>query len=310
MFSVKETRLNFFKILNAKVMAPILLLLAFLGYACSEAIIRFSSKSYPAYEIMFYRSFLLFVFVILLAALTRKLHHLKTSRFPIHMVRSFLSAGSFLFTIKALTGLSLYSYKALFLISPIFIAALGVLALKEQITKKHIFAFLTCLGAVFLAFKPGSEVLNLSGVFAICSALCAALSIFIFKKIAVTETTLSFIFYTSLACTIISLFFIDLSRITFNLEILQMFAPMALIYLVSSFCLFYGLRTLKLTSFSMINYLALPISMSLGFILWGEWPSSAMLIAGFLIILSNVVLQMKNDSIKLLKQIPYLKTHP
>lgn len=303
MLRVKETILNFFKVLNTKKIASLSLLLALLCFAGSDAFIRFSSKSYLHHEIMFYRSSFMVVFVIIFAAVTRKLHHFKTSRFPIHMFRSFISAVSFMCTIKALSGLNLYSYKALFLMSPILVAVLGVLALKERITKKHILVFLTCLLSVFVAFQPGSDVFSLFGVFAVCSALCSAVAIFILKKLIITETTLSFILYYSLSCTIFSLFYLDLSDIDINIEKLKTFAPMALIHLIGAFSYNYAIRLLQLTSFSMIYYLALPITMSLGFVLWGEWPSNHMLLAGLLIIGSNMVLQIKVNPAKRLKQI-------
>jgi len=290
------------RLTDEKLLAYISLILGLLCFAGAEAVIRFSSRIYPDYEILLYRSLFLLVFVVIVAATTKKLHHFKTTRLDMHMLRSVFSAGSFLFAIKALTGLKLYSFKALSFVSPIFIVVLGVLILKEQISKKYVLAFLICLFGVFIAFEPGSEVLSSYGFFGICSALCAALAVLTFKKMAPTETTLAIILYYSLACIFISFFLIDFSKLTFSLENMELFALMAFFHLIASFFYTYGLRIHNLTAISMVNYLALPISMALGFALWREWPATNMLIAGVLITLSNIVLQIKKSHFRILKR--------
>jgi drug/metabolite transporter (DMT)-like permease len=271
-------------------------------FVSTDALVKFSSKIYSAYEILLVRSVFLCLFVLIVALLTTKGKGLKTKNLQLHSLRAFFSALSFLFSIKALSGLQLFSYKAISFTGPLFISGLGFFILKEHVSQKYVWALLTCAAGIFFAFQPGSDVFSLAGLFGVGSTFCMALAILTFKKMAPTETTVSIIFYYSICCILISLFFVDLSALRPDLKEIGLFALMAFIHLIASFLYTYGLRIQTLTSISLLKYLSLPFSMGVGFVLWKDLPSTEIIIACALIVGANLLLSTSKGRAKSLLQ--------
>lgn len=205
----------------------------------------------------------------------------------------FFSALSFFLTIKALSGIPLYSFKALFFLGPLFTAILGVLFFGERLAKHHIVAFSLCLLGVFLAFSPKGETFSVYGFFALLSALCASAAVFVFKKMAKTETTPALILYYEIVCVLMSSFFVLIDFKSLPLKDGLIFLSVALCHLAASFLYTFGLRHQKLTNIAIANYSSLPLAIFLGLLIGDHLPTLWFLLASLLIVCGNALLFFK-----------------
>ena len=259
-------------------------------FCLSESLLKLSAKTYTTYEILLYRSSLLILFLIIITALMKKIADLKTQNIKMHLLRSLFSAGSMLFATKALSGLQLYTYKALYFLYPILLTILGIFMFKEKLKRQHITSLIVCLLGIFIAFKPGNEAFSLYGLNAIGAAFCVAMAVLVFKKMPASETISAVIFYYSLCCIGIALLFVDYRKIHIDTKELILFSSMALLHIMASFLYTYGLRIHNLTTISLMSYLTLPISMMLGWFIWQDLPSLNVFIASIMITFSNLIL--------------------
>ncbi|AIL13818.1 hypothetical protein IM40_10550 (plasmid) [Candidatus Paracaedimonas acanthamoebae] len=292
------------KLINSSYFQYISLISGSILFCLSESLLKLSTETYTTYEILLYRSILLIIFLAPSAFILKKIALFKTKNLKMHLLRSFFSATSLIFATKALAGLQLYSYKYLYFLNPIFMTILGIIFLKEKLTNQQMISFIMCIVGIYIAFRPNDEVLSVHGLYAIGAAFCISLAVLVFKKMPVSETIFSIMFYYSLCCIGISLIFIDYSKIKVNLHELTIFSFMAIIHIVASFLYTYGLRINNLTTISLISYLMLPISMLMGWTIWREFPSKNTLYASVLITLSNIILMLP---FKIIKTYPYIK---
>ena len=275
-------------------LSTLALILGAFSFLLGETLLKLLTQTYSPYEIMFVRSLLLVVLITTYSYIRREPEKLKTQNFKMHLLRSCFSISSFFFTLKALSVLKLYSFKSLYFLSPIFTASMGLIVLKEQYTRWNILAIFMCLLGAWIAFKPGSEVMNIYGVYAVLAALSTSLAILTFKKMASTETTNAIIFYYSLLSIAVSIYFVDFTKYTINPSDTIIFTGVAILHIIGSFLYTYGLRCQKLTLVSTVNYFSLPVAMLLGWSFWQEFPSNEILAASVLILASNLLLFIHN----------------
>lgn len=285
---------------NDKVKSCLCLLAGTFLFVLAESLLKLLTKTYTAYEIMWFRSILLIVMTIMLASVKGKMAEFKTQHLKWHLLRAFFSAGGILLTVKALSGIQLYTYKSLSFLSPTFTMILGLLIFREHLSRWYVLSFLSCLIGVLTAFQPNSELFNVYGLYAVGAALSNSLAILVFKKMARTESTYAIIFYYSLCCFILALMFIDFNQLTINWHDSYLFVGVVVLHLAASFCYTFGLRHQKLTIIGLMSYLSLPLSMLLGWVMWRDIPANSIVWASILISVGNLFIlnqQLKKSKI-------------
>ena len=171
-----------------------------------------------AETIVFFRSFLGVVIMIILIFSQKKIQVFKTKNLKIHLIRSIFGTLAMYFGYSSLEYISLSEATSIGFTKVLFSSLMAIIFLKEKINFHSLFLIFCGFLGVFLITLP-TQATNLLGIYmSIFSALCVAGGIISISYLAKIENTLTVILYHSLFSSCIFLFFFK-DQIDFNLKI-------------------------------------------------------------------------------------------
>jgi len=262
-------------------------LLSAASFAVMGGCVRIASESLPQSEVVFFRNFLALLF--LLPLMLRQRVSLRTDHFGMHLARSLLGLTAMYLYFYALGHLPLASAMLLNYTSPLFIAAIAVLWLKEHWTRPRTAALALGFGGVMLLFHPNSSVASLAGLLGLASGAFAGLALATVKKLSATEPATRIVTWFALLSSLISavpmLF-------EFRWPENQMWGWLIAVGLFAnlgqlSLTIAYGKA--PATQVSPFSYSSLLFAGLIGFLAWGELPDSLGMTGTLLIALAGIM---------------------
>ena len=173
------------------------MLAAVAAFSFMDAILKFLSAHYPLMQVAALRGATSLPFTVLPVLLAGRLRDLRPRRWPMHLLRGFLTALVLVGFIYAVRVLSLANAYSVFLSAPIIVAALSVPLLKERINWRQWLAILVGLGGVLVMLRPSRSGLDMLGALAALGGATAyALSAITVRVLTRTDTTVSVVFWT------------------------------------------------------------------------------------------------------------------
>ncbi len=174
-------------------------------FAINDAVIKFLSGDYPLYQVMFVRSLVGLVFVIaVLVPLTGTRAMLKTKRLPVHLLRGLCVVFANFCFFLALAALPLADAVAIFFISPLLITVFSVIFLREYVGSRRWAAILLGLVGVLIVVRPGTSAFQIASVLPMAAAVGYALLHILTRRIGATENATAMVFYIQTTFLIVS----------------------------------------------------------------------------------------------------------
>ena len=172
------------------------LITAIFFFSFHDVITKWISGKYPVHEVIFLRSCFAIIPILLIVKLEGGLHLLRTNHFGAHVIRSFLLFCSYLCFYLSLAALPLSETVSLFYTGPIFITILSVIFLGEKVEFRSWVAVLVGFLGVIIMLKPGSKMVDPAALLALLSAFLYAIVSVITRRLGKTESGVSMAFYT------------------------------------------------------------------------------------------------------------------
>jgi drug/metabolite transporter (DMT)-like permease len=166
-------------------------------FASMHGSVRFLSKDLDAMEIAFFRAFFGFVFFAPIL-LKSRLSALRTTRFPLHMVRGVFNGASLLMWFTALSMVPLGDATALSLMGPLFVGLGAMFILGESVRGPRWAALAVGFAGALVIVRPGLQEINLGMVLIFVSMLCVTCSKLIAKSLSRTDQPSTIVAYLSL----------------------------------------------------------------------------------------------------------------
>lgn len=267
-------------------------LIAVLFFSMNDVSIKFMSGGYALHQIVLIRSFLgLGILLAVLLPLEGNWQLLKTKRLGLHLIRGMCVVTANMTFFLALAVLPLADAIAVFFVSPLLITAFSVLFLGEKAGIHRWSAVGVGLVGVLVMLRPGSENFNLTMMLPLLSATAYAMLHVLTRKIGVTESAVTMTFYIQISFIVVCLI-IGLAlghgrwegqgpEIMHFLLRAWYFPPMSdwwlfgLIGIASGFGGYFisqGYRLAEASVVAPLEYIAMPISVFAGLLIFGEWP--------------------------------------
>lgn len=172
--------------------AALCMVVAAIGFAVMNACAKEAAKSVPFLEIASVRS------VVGLPLLGLYAHHrglsLRVQNRPVAAVRVVAGTVAMGQTFYALSVIPMAEASALLNLTPLFVALLGVLWLRERVGWVVGMGLLLGLVGALLIFRPSSGHLGLGGAAALGASLTSAISMVTLRKLGQTETPEAVVF--------------------------------------------------------------------------------------------------------------------
>lgn len=252
-------------------------LVAVLLFSLMDALVRaLSVKGYPTWQIVFCRSFFALIPVSILVTRQRAWRTLPTRRLGGHFLRAAVGLGSLYTFFLAFRYLPLADVVAIGFAAPLFVTALSVPLLGEQVGPHRWAAVLVGFAGVLLILRPDAARLADPGaLIALVATLLYALALLLIRRLSRHETSLRLVFYFTVICTLASaVFALPQWRDPTSLVDGALMVATGLIGGSAQFFLTRAYSMAPAAVLAPFDYTALLYATSIGWIWFGEWPDT------------------------------------
>jgi drug/metabolite transporter (DMT)-like permease len=259
------------------------LMFAFMGVA-----VRYSSASLPNELVVFLRNGFGLVF-LLPWLLRRGTAGLATKRLPAHIVRTIAGLSAMYCFFYAIAHLHLGKAVLLNYSSPVFIAVIALIWLKEKASAQIIFAIALGLIGICFILKPDTGIMNRAAWIGLLSAVFAAIAMVTIRDLSKTEPITRIVFYFSVTATIISAIPLLWAWQTPSLQAILAMAGAGLAATVGQLLLTYSYSLAPAPQIGPYTYSAVVFAAINGWIFWDERPDAWSVLGAILVISAGVI---------------------
>ncbi|MCJ8291517.1 MAG: DMT family transporter [Crocinitomicaceae bacterium] len=261
------------------------MLLAVLSFCILAISVKEISSSISSFEIIFFRS--LIGLLILILFFYRSFPKTSFKTIKKHLFRNVFHLLGQYGWIVGITYLSLSEVTAIEFTVPIWVIIIAAIFLDERITKIKIISIVLGFIGVLIILKPGIELITLNSIIVLASAISYAITHVFTKKIVKSSSALEVVIIMCLIQMPIS-FFIALPEWHFPLRSDYFWLSLVGISaLVAHFSLAKAFQKNNISDLIVIDYLRLPILVLVGILFYNEEFSYALVLGGTLIISGN-----------------------
>lgn len=169
---------------------------AVLFFSINDTTIKFLSGGYALHQVILIRSVIgLILTMIFLAPFAGGLSVFRTKRLPQHMVRGLFTVGANMMLFLGLAAMPLADATAIFFISPILITLFSVVFLGETVGPWRWAAILVGFVGVVIMIRPGTGSFQLASLFPLASAVCYAGMHTLTRRLGTTESAVTLSVY-------------------------------------------------------------------------------------------------------------------
>ena len=245
---------------------------ALFSFSATAIAVRALASTFSVFEMLAVRNAAGVLILLVLALLKPELRSgLKPRRFPLHLARNvlhFLGTDGWAF---GLTLLPLATVFAIEFTTPAWVALLAIPLLKERMTRGRLVAIVLGFIGILVILRPGLETLQPASFLMLGVAFSFALVAIMTKRLTMTESTFSILFFMNLLQLPMNL--AGVSR-AFWLEV-QSSHALALVGisvggLLSHYCLTNAYRRGDATMVVPLDFMRIPLIAFVGWQFYGE----------------------------------------
>jgi drug/metabolite transporter (DMT)-like permease len=261
-------------------------------FSINDVAIKFLSGGYALHQVVLIRSTIgLVVILVLIAPMTTGWAIARTERFWMHMLRGLCVVFANMTFFLGLAAMPLADAIAIFFISPLVITVFSVIFLGEVVGPKRWAAIAVGFLGVLIMMRPGSAAFQMASLLPLAAAFCYAGIHIITRRIGDTENAATMAFYVQVVFIVVCLAmglaigdgrFGDQTDPSMAFLLRAWSWPLASDYAVfliigvgiaiGGYLISQAYRVAEASFVASFEYLALPISVVLGMIVFAEFP--------------------------------------
>tara|TARA_R110002167_G_scaffold28460_1_gene95691 strand:+ start:253 stop:1149 length:897 start_codon:yes stop_codon:yes gene_type:complete len=263
---------------------------ALISFSTMAVATREISAELDTVQLMFYRSLAaLAIISTIVLALPGRRERLRTRRLPMHAMRNLVHFVGQFGWFHAIALIPLVQVIALEFTTPLWVALLAPLFLRERLTWNRLAAAVVGFAGVMLVLRPGITTVNEGTIAVLIAAMGFAGSILFTKKLSATEAPLTILFYmgavqmpVSFLAALIGDVLTPPTSMGWILVVI-----VAICGLGAHFSIARALAHADVVVVAPLDFLRLPIMAVVGFLLYAEGLELWVLAGGALIVLAN-----------------------
>ncbi len=290
----------------------------FVGAACASAsvvffsindvLIKFLSGGYALHQVVLFRSLIgLLVIAVMILPFSGGLSALRTKRLGMHLFRGLCVVVANMTFFLGLAAMELATAVAIFFISPLVITIFSVVFLGETVGPRRWAAIVAGFIGVLIILRPGTDAFQVASILPLIAAVAYAGIHMITRKIGGTESAATMAVYIQLTfiavCALIGLAvgdgrFGDQSdpSLRFLLRAWEwpahadywIFALLGFGVGVAGYLISQAYRVAEAAFVAPFEYLAMPLAIIWGYLVFGEVPDALTFLGAALIVGSGL----------------------
>lgn len=267
---------------------------AALCFSINDMAIKFLSADYALHQVVMIRAMLALALTLAIAVpLSGGLACLRTGRIGMHLLRGCCVVVANMCLFLAFAAMPLADATAIFFISPLMITAASVVFLGETVGPRRWIAVALGMLGVIVMMRPGSDAFQLAALFPVVAAAAYATLHIITRRIGATERAVTMAFYIQMTFLTVSAAiglgvgdgrFGDTGDVSLDFLLREWVWPdrddyphLALIGVTSAsggFLISQAYRVAEAALAAPFEYLAMPLAIFWGVIVFGDWPDA------------------------------------
>jgi drug/metabolite transporter (DMT)-like permease len=266
------------------------MLLATILFAGSSALTKWLVATYPIGEVLFVRAATALIGSTIVILPAAGLAVFRTKRLRDHMVRGISQSCSQLFLVIAFSLMPLASAVAINFSAPLFATIASVVFLKETVGPVRWAALIIGFLGVLLVTSPGVDTFQTGSLFALANAILFGTVTVGVRGMTATESTETLTMYQMVVLTAVFTLALPFGWVT---PTASHGSAMVINGLGNALGQYLWTRALHLAPTSAVvpfNYFSLVWAIILGFLVWGDVPSAALLAGSAIVVGSGMFL--------------------
>jgi len=273
-------------------------------FSASDMLIKTLSGNYPLHQIVLIRAVVALIIILgIFMPLEGGYRNLRSKRWRLHIFRGLCVVVANMAFFIGIAAMPLAEATAIFFVAPLFITALSVPFLGEQVGVRRWISIGVGLIGVVVIIRPGTEAFSYAALAPVLAAFAYASMQITARKLGMTERASTMAFYVQvtflLVCATSGLIIGD-GRFATGIEnptllfLLRAWtiplqsdgAVMIFVGALSAlgaYLISQGYRQAEATTVAPFEYIALPLAMFWGVTVFNEWPDAIALIGIVLI---------------------------
>jgi drug/metabolite transporter (DMT)-like permease len=262
----------------------LLMLLALLLFTAMDALAKGLVQTYPTAQVVWARFAGQLLLVVLI--LNIRLGPVLRTQFPgLHVIRSITQLGATAFFFASLNHIGLAEATALTDINPVLITLGAALFLGEKLGPRRIAGVVVAMIGAMIIIRPGMAVFTPAAFLPLCCAVCYAASALLTRKVGMTETAWTSMFYGALFGTLATSATLPVVWVPIATADLWLFAIVGCLGTAAQICLIRSFSMAEASAVAPFGYGGIILATLWGIVLYDEWPD-AMTILGTVIIVA------------------------
>lgn len=259
---------------------------ALVSFAAMAVAVREASDTMQSFEILFFRS-LIGLVIVLILVLRRGPGSVRTRRPGLQIFRNLVHFGGQFGWVYGIALLPLAEVTAIEFTTPVWTAILAVLFLGEKMNRGRVVAIALGLSGILVILRPGVEIVQLTALIVLASAICYASTHILTKKLTETDSPLAILFYMTLVQLPLGLVPALSAWVPPTIADAPWLVTLGVSALTAHYCLARALRLADATIAVPMDFLRLPLVAFVGFLLYAEEFEVALLAGAVLIFAGN-----------------------
>ena len=269
---------------------------ASLTFAILGAVVKVVSGSLNNEMVVFFRNLCSLFFILPWIWYSRPPGGVRTSYFPLHLLRSIAGLGGMYCFFYVIAHLPLSEAFLLMATAPLFIPIIAYLWVHELVEHKVRGAIIIGFVGIIIILKPGIEVFRPIAFIGLGAGLLGALAMVSIRRMSSSEPTIRIVFYFTVFGTLISAMPLVWSWQSPKAEIWWLLVLMGLLAAVGQFLLTKGYSLAPAAKVGPFSYSNVVFATLLGWILWGESLDFLTWIGAFLICIAGIITTSKTET--------------
>jgi drug/metabolite transporter (DMT)-like permease len=177
---------------------------------------------------------------------------------------------------------------AIVMAAPLLISALSALVLKERVTFRRWVAILIGFSAVLVMVRPGGDVITPGALLVVGSVVVYSFLMILTRRLGSTESAGAMTFYSALVFLAVGLIAAPFSWIRPTPSGVLLMAATGLLAGSAQYCLTQAFRIAPPSLVAPFEYTSLLWAMLFGFLVWGDVPTTLVLVSAAVVIVSGI----------------------
>lgn len=251
---------------------------------------RTAGRDIDTAHLIFFRSAIALGMVTLLIFFSvQGMHQIRTQRIGLHATRNVIHFIAQYCWLSSLMLIPLAQLISIEFTAPLWVAVLAPLLLGEKLTVTRIIAAVIGFAGIVIIVQPGAVPMSAGTVFAMVAALGFATSMIATKRLVPTETVLCILFHMSWMQLVIAGVPILHDLKAPALSTFPWITAMAAAAMMAHFSLARAFSHADAIIVAPMDFLRLPLTMVVGFMLYGEPVEPVILIGAAVVVVANVI---------------------